>query len=64
MAHPAAREKTATNRPSCRRSQTTPIPKRYRSSASLCRLDMQNAQQLPKLSTDSNSFEFQFDVTA
>jgi len=25
---------------------------------------MQNTQQLPKLPTNSNSFEFQFDVTA
>src|SRR5207253_1154012 len=33
-------------------------------SASLRRLDMQNARRLPKLSTNSRSFEFPFDVTA
>jgi hypothetical protein len=32
--------------------------------ASLRRLDMPNARRLPKLSTNSRSFEFPFDVTA
>jgi hypothetical protein len=32
--------------------------------ASLRRLDMQKARRLPKLSTNSRSFEFPFDVTA